>query len=355
VPRRKPTAFLRGATITLYPASYNIYHLIPFWSICDIIEKAMNFKKILEQFNILKQCRKYGISLWQYPQFLFLIMGIITIVAILTTYGVGIKFIEEPEVVILIVLALSAFLLIITFTITQSFERLAEANRLKSEFVSIVSHQLRSPLSNLRWSIELLMSGRLGTIEEPQLEYFKILRENSGRMGELVKDLLIVSRIEQGRLPFQKKEVPLAELTEDLISNLMPLAKASNVEIKLEIEENLPKILTDPLQLKLVIENLLDNAIRYIEDRGIVKIKIKKQKNNIYFEAQDNGVGIPKQDQKYIFQKFFRAQNVLRYQTQGTGLGLYIVKSIIDRAKGKIGFKSKEGEGTTFWFTLPIK
>lgn len=315
----------------------------------------MAFKKIIDQLNISAQCKKYGISIWQYPQFLFLIMGIITIVVILTTYGVGAQFIEEPEMVALIVLILSAFLLIITFTITNSFERLAEANRLKSEFVSIVSHQLRSPLSNLRWSIELLMSGRLGTIEEPQLEYFRILRENSGRMGELVKDLLVVSRIEQGRLPFQKTETSLVDLVKNLISNLKPFARASNVEIKFEAEENLPKILTDPSQIKLIIENLLDNAIRYIKDKGTVEIKLKRQRNNIYFEIKDDGVGIPHQDQKYIFQKFFRAQNILRYQTQGTGLGLYIAKSIIDKAGGKVGFKSKEGKGTSFWFYLPIK
>jgi signal transduction histidine kinase len=301
------------------------------------------------------QRQKYGISLWQYPQFIFLIMGIITIAVILATYGIGIRFIEEPEVVILIVLALSAFLLIITFTITQSFERLAEANRLKSEFVSIVSHQLRAPLSNLRWSIELLMSGRLGTIEEPQLEYFRILRENSARMAELVRDLLIVSRIEQGRFPFHKMDTSLVNLVKNLISNLEPFARASNVGIRFEADDNLPKIFADPSQLKLIIENLLDNAIRYIKDKGVVEIKLKNRKNNIYFEVKDNGVGIPARDQKYIFQKFFRAQNILRYQTQGTGLGLYIAKSIIERAKGKIGFKSKEGQGTTFWFTLPIK
>ena len=315
----------------------------------------MDFKKILKQLNIHKQSQKYGISLWQYPQFLFLVMGIIIIVVILTTYAVGTQFIEDPEIVILVVLILSAFLLVITFTITQSFERLAEANRLKSEFVSIVSHQLRAPLSNLRWAIELLMSGRLGAIKAPQLEYFRILKENSTRMGELIKDLLIVSRIEQGRLPSQKMETSLTELVKNLIFNLESFARAANVEIKLECEENLPKIFIDPSQLKLIIENLIDNAIRYIKDKGTVEINLKKQKNNIYFKIKDEGVGIPVRDQKYIFQKFFRAQNILRYQTQGTGLGLYIAKSIIDKERGKIGFKSKEGKGTAFWFTLPIK
>ncbi|OGZ17281.1 MAG: hypothetical protein A2Z78_01520 [Candidatus Nealsonbacteria bacterium RBG_13_36_15] len=316
----------------------------------------MNIQKIFEQLNIFDHHRqKYGISLWQYPQFIFLIMGIITIVIILTTYAVGVQFIEEPEIIVLIVLILSAFLLVVTFTITQSFERLAEANRLKSEFVGIVSHQLRAPLSNLRWTIELLMSGRLGTIEAPQLEYFQILRENITRMGELVKDLLTVSRIEQGKLPAQKIEVSLVNLAKNLVSNLEPFARAANVEIKLECEEDLPQVFIDPSQLKLIIENLLDNAIRYIKDKGEVRIQIRKQKGNIYFEIKDDGVGIPVREQKYIFQKFFRAQNILKYQTQGTGLGLYIAKSIIDGSGGRMSFKSEEGGGTTFWFTIPIK
>lgn len=314
----------------------------------------MVFKKFFSQLNLPDQSQKAGISLWQYPQFLFLVMGIITIVAILTAYAVGIRYIPEPEVVVLIVLALAAILLIITFTITQSFERLVEANRLKSEFVSIVSHQLRSPLSNLRWALELLMSGRLGKIEEQQLDYFRILKDNSSRMGELVKDLLIVSRIEQGRMSFKTQEVSLTSLIQDLISISAPFARASNVGIKFEPKNNLPKIFSDPSQLKLIIENLLDNAIRYIKEKGEVKISLIKKDSSLYFEIKDDGVGIPREDQKYIFQKFFRSSNILKYKTQGTGLGLYIAKSLVERIGGKIGFKSEENKGSTFWFTLPI-
>jgi len=315
----------------------------------------MALRNLVSQLNLFVQSKKAGVTIWQYPQFLFLVMGIITIAAILTTYAIGIKYVSEPEVVVLIVLALSAILLIITFTITQSFERLVEANRMKSEFVSIVSHQLRSPLSNLRWSLELLMSGRLGKIEEQQLDYFKILKDNSSRMGELVRDLLIVSRIEQGRLLFKDQEVPLADLIQGVISLSAPFARASNVEIKFEPKNNLPKIFSDPSQLKLIIENLLDNAIRYIKEKGEVKINLVKKDSRFNFEIKDNGVGIPKEDQKYIFQKFFRSSNILKYKTQGTGLGLYITKSLIEKMGGKIGFKSEENKGSTFWFSLPIK
>jgi len=315
----------------------------------------MNLKKILAQFNILGQCRQYGVSLWQCPQFLFLIMGLVIIAATLTVYTIGTRYIEDPGIVALVVLLVTVVLFIIAFIITRSFERLAEASRMKSEFVSIVSHQLRSPLSNLIWAIELLMSGRLGKIEENQTEYFKILKENSSRMGELVSDLLIVSRIETATLPIKKQEFSIEDLIKKLISNIEPFAKATNVEIKLETQKDLPKVFADSSQIRLVIENLLDNAIRYVKERGVVEIKLETKGNSLYFEIKDNGIGIPKDDQKYIFQKFFRSENALRYQTQGSGLGLFITRSIVNKSGGKISFKSEENKGSTFWFILPIK
>ena len=315
----------------------------------------MDLKKILSQLNFPAQCRRYGLSLWQCPSFLFLIMGIIIIFSAVVAYAIGTRYVEDPEIVALIVLSITTILFIIANIIVRSFERLAEASRMKSEFISVVSHQLRSPLSNLRWAIELLMSGKLGKIEKKQTEYFRILKENSARMGELVSDLLIVSRIETATLPLKKKEVSLPELINKLISEFEPFAKASNVEIEFRPQKDLPKVFADPTQIRLVVENLIDNAIRYIKDKGKVDIRLERRDKNLYFEIRDNGVGIPKEDQKYIFQKFFRSENILRYQTQGSGLGLYITKSIVERSRGKIGFRSEENKGSTFWFTLPIK
>ena len=315
----------------------------------------MGLKKILSQLNIPAQCRRYGLSLWQCPSFLFLIMGLIIILAMIASYQIGIYYIEAPEIIALMVIGITIILLIISFIINQSFERLAEASRMKSEFISVASHQLRSPLSNLRWAIELLMSGKLGRIEEKQTEYFRILKENSGRMLELVSDLLTVSRIETATLPLKKKEISLENLIRELISKFEPFAKALNVEIKFEPQANLPKALADPSQIRLALENLLDNAIRYIKNKGKVDIKLEQRGKNFYFEIKDSGVGVPKEDQKHIFQKFFRSENILKYQTQGSGLGLYISKSIVERSGGKIGFKSEENKGSTFWFTLPIK
>jgi len=313
----------------------------------------MGLKKFLAQLNIFGQCRKYNLSLWQCPSFLFLVMGIVIISSSLIAYVLGNRYIENPETVSLIVLLLTTVLFIVDFSITRSFERLAEASRMKSEFINIVSHQLRSPLSNLKWTIDLLLSGRLGKIEEKQTEYFKILKDNSARMSELVSDLLTVSRIETATLMFKKQKFSLGNMVKELIREFEPFTRAANVELAFNQEPVLAEVFADPNQIRQAIGNLLDNAIRYTRERGKVEIALLKRNKNLYLEIKDSGVGIPKDDQKYIFQKFFRSENVLKYQTQGSGLGLYIAKSIIEKSDGKIGFLSQEGVGSTFWFTLP--
>ena len=282
-------------------------------------------------------------------------MGIFIIFISLSIYFIGTKFVQTPEIIALIVLLTALVLLVISFFITNSFERLAEANRLKSEFISIASHQLRTPISNFKWTLELLFSGKLGKFSPKQLEYLRILKDNSERMIETLKDLLIVTKLETASLPFKREYFSLDELTKEVIEQFKNLALAYNVEIETNFQKNLPKIFSSREQIKLVIENLLENAILYTKRKGKVLIKIETKDKMVYFEIRDNGIGIPKEDQKFIFQKFFRASNVLKYQTRGTGLGLFISKKIIQRSGGKIGFQSEENKGSKFWFSIPIK
>jgi len=313
----------------------------------------VDFKEILAQLNLVSQCRRYRLSLWQCPQFLFLVMGMIIITASILSYTIGTKYIEDPGIVVLIVLALVAVLFIITFAIIRSFERLAEASRMKSEFIDVVSHQLRSPLTNLKWAVDFLISDKPDKTEEKETEYLQALKENSDRMEELVSDLITVSRLETATFPLEKQETSLENLIEETILKFRLFAESAKIEIEIKFQKDLPKVLVDSFQIKQALENLLDNAIKYTKEKGMVGLKLEKQEKNLYFEIGDQGVGIPQEDQKYIFQKFFRAKNILRSQIRGTGLGLYIAKSIIEKSKGKMGFRSKEGEGTTFWFTIP--
>lgn len=310
-------------------------------------------KKIYDQLNIKAQCKKYGLPLWQCPQFLFLLMGIIIITIIIVSFLIASRQIDDPQLVVLIVLFLTAVLIVIDYIIMHSFEKLAEVARAKMEFISVITHQLRSPITNIKYALETLASGKLA--EKDQEEYFRILEENTERTRDLVNNILTVSRISLGTFKLRKEMISMVNLIEETILGFKPFLKASNITVEFEKEKGLPKIFSDPFWLKEIFRNLLDNAIRYQKDKGEIKLVLRRQGKNIYFEISDSGVGIPKEDQKYIFQKFFRAQNALRYQTIGTGLGLYIVKEIITRMKGKVNFKSEENKGTTFWFTLPIK
>ncbi|OHA66414.1 MAG: hypothetical protein A2672_01275 [Candidatus Wildermuthbacteria bacterium RIFCSPHIGHO2_01_FULL_49_22b] len=322
----------------------------------------MDLLHLNDELNIVGQAKKYGIPLWQHPQFLFLVMGVIIILSSTLSYFIGRRYITDPEVVALFVIVLTLVLLVLAFIIAKSFEKLAEASRLKSEFIGIVSHQLRSPLSNMKWIAELLASGKNNHKQE---EYFQMLQENSTRMQELINDLLMVSRIEEGGLALKKKEFALQDSLSEVISSLQPMIRAANIILKVETEGNPPKVFADPRQMHQVLDNLLENAIKYTgrtkdavlkdgaRDRTVT-IRLKKEARHLRCEIEDRGVGIPQEDKKYIFQKFFRSTNALRHETQGSGLGLYIANSIVKSSGGKMGFRSKEHKGSTFWFTLPI-
>jgi len=311
-------------------------------------------KHSLRQLDIIGQCKKNGLSLWQCPQFLFLIMGVVIFITILLSFLIGAEFIDDPETVALIVIIITVILLTIAFVITRSFEKLAEASRLKSEFVDIVSHQLRSPLTNIKWTFEVLSAKDFDISEDKKEEYYINVKENIVRMVELVDDLLIVSKIEEGAFSIHKSEIYLEKTIRDLIDRYKVFAEASDIDLVFSPDDNIEVIMADASMLKLLIENLIDNAIRYTKGGGKIEVKYEKRPKEILFSVEDEGVGIPEKDKKFIFHKFFRAENALRTRTKGSGLGLYVCRSIALKSGGRIWFSSIENKGTTFYFTIPL-
>jgi len=308
---------------------------------------------ILYKIHLFKDCQDYNLSLWECPSFIFLVLGLLNITAMVSTYFIANRYTDQPEIVALIVIAISTFIFVLSHSITQGFDKLAQANKMKTEFVSIASHQLRTPLSAIRWTLNLISDGRI-TNPTDMATYLGLVKENNERMIRLVNDLLDVSRVEMGRMAFFPKQTNIYVLIEKIVNASAPFAQANNVTLSMEAPDTLPNVLTDPDKISITIQNLVDNAIKYTKEKGEVKVTLVSDKDFVTIAIKDKGVGIPDSQQKHIFKKFFRSDNVMKNQTVGTGLGLFIARSIVEGNKGKIWFESKEGEGTTFFFTLPI-
>ncbi len=310
----------------------------------------------LSQFNIFAQCRKYNIPLWQCPQFLFAVMGLFIMVSSIVFYAIGERYIADPRMVALVVILVAMTLLVIAFVISHSFENLAEANRMKTEFVNIVSHQLRAPLTNLRWATQFLLSKEFqDSAEIEKSDYFDIIRENGNRMEGLIDDLLTITRLREGKLDSKKTNFALGELIKEVLDEHKPFLEASNIKLDLSLPEKLPKAFASYPLIRIVLENLIGNAINYSRGEKKIDIGLKARKDRIIFTIKDRGIGIPKEDKRYIFEKFFRAKNAVQTEVNGTGLGLFIVKLILDGMNGKIWFTSTEGQGSVFNFSLPTK
>ncbi len=233
-----------------------------------------------------------------------------------------------------------------------SREKLIE--QMKSQFVSVAAHQLRTPLSIIKWSLSLLREGKRLSKEDKDL-VLKAYQTNE-RMIDLVNDLLNVARIEEGRFVYEPKIVEFSEIVESVYNSLKEYAKQKKIEFKLEISEGKKIVKVDVEKISLAVKNLIENALKYTPEKGKVEVSVKerKKRRELVFSVKDTGVGIPKDQQERIFTKFFRGANVVRMQTEGTGLGLFITKNIIEAHGGKIWFKSQENKGTTFYFTLPL-
>ena len=227
-------------------------------------------------------------------------------------------------------------------------------DKMKSEFISIAAHQLRTPLSAIKWSIKLILDEDEGKINEGQKALLAKGYASNERVINLVNDMLNVSRIEEGRFGYFFVPEDFADALKIVLGTLENEIKERKIKVVIKKPDSLPLVLMDKQKIVLVLQNLLENAVKYTPEEGRIEVTIEQGKNNLHVYIKDNGVGIPKEDKKKMFSKFFRASNVIRMQTEGSGLGLFICKNVIETHGGHIKFKSEEGKGAEFSFTLPI-
>jgi len=242
--------------------------------------------------------------------------------------------------------------LVILHDITR--EKLVE--QMKTEFVSLAAHQLRTPLSAIKWTLRMILDGDLGKTTEEQKDFLEKTYGSNERMIDLINDLLNVTRIEEGRYLSGLNFFQFEELLEEIINNYKSEINRKNISLEIEKpEKKMPMVKADMEKINLAVSNLLDNAVRYTLSGGKIKIVLKYDKEKINFSIKDSGIGVPEDQQKRLFMKFFRGANAIRIETEGSGLGLFIAKNIIEAHGGKIGFESEENKGSTFYFDLPIR
>jgi PAS domain S-box-containing protein len=239
-------------------------------------------------------------------------------------------------------------------SIERDITREKEVDKAKTEFVSLASHQLRTPLSAVNWYAEMLLSGDAGKITKKQKQYIDEIYTGNQRMVELVNALLNVSRIELGTFSIDPRSTNIVEIFNDAISELKQQIKDKSIKVKTIFDKSLPEISLDHNLMNIVFQNLLSNAVKYTPEKGKVEVEISNDKRDMLIRISDNGYGIPREQHDRIFEKLFRADNVREKETDGTGLGLYIVKSIIDQSGGRVWFESEEGKGTDFYVSIPL-
>jgi two-component system sensor histidine kinase VicK len=230
-----------------------------------------------------------------------------------------------------------------------------QVDYMKSEFISLASHQLRTPLSSLRWYVELLRDAKGARLSAEQRSYIHEMDLASRRMSDLVDALLQVSRLEGGGISPMQSVVNLAQFVREVVEDANILGKDHGVSVAATVPPRPFHIHTDPTLLSIVLQNLLSNAVKYSRKGGVVQVTLWHKKGMTEITVKDNGIGIPRKEQQHLFQKLFRANNVGKVDATGSGLGLYISKMVMDALGGTIRLKSAEDKGTEVTIRLPLK
>lgn len=237
----------------------------------------------------------------------------------------------------------------------RDVSREKQVEEMKNQFISMVSHQIRTPLTSIRWYSEMLLKGVAGVkLNQQQTKVTETIHQTATNMSGLVNDLLSISRMESGVLDYQSQQANLKTMIDEIVTELTPLAQKGGVTLTVEVDPAIPDFKFDPKLIREVYTNLISNAIKYTKKSGQVEVLVKLTENQVISQVKDTGIGIPLKAQKDIFTRFYRAQNAVDMQYEGTGLGLSVAKLIVEKAGGSISFESTENIGTTFTFSIPL-
>jgi len=229
-----------------------------------------------------------------------------------------------------------------------------QANRAKSEFVSFVAHELRTPMTSIRGYADMLARQMVGDLSPQQVEFVQTISSNVERMQVLVADLQDAARIETGQLRLEARPTSLAEVLEEALKATRGQIEERSQNLSLDVPDDVPQISADPARLTQVLINLLSNACKYTPEKGSIIVKAWTKGDFVHCAVTDNGIGMSKEDLEQLFSKFFRSENPKVREMPGTGLGLNITRSLVELQGGEMNVESELEKGTTFSFTMPV-
>lgn len=242
-----------------------------------------------------------------------------------------------------------------TEKLQKANEELQRLDATKDEFVSMASHQLRTPLTSIKGYLSMVLEGDAGKITSDQRKLLAEAFMSSERMVHLIGDFLNVSRLQNGKFIIDHTKTDLAEIVQQEILTVREIAAAKGVGIAYHHPSRFPVLYLDEDKIRQVVMNLLDNAVFYSGDSKVISVRLYTHEGYAVLEVVDHGIGVPKAAQKHLFTKFYRAANAQTQRPDGTGVGLYLAKKVVTGHSGRMVFHSVEGEGSTFGFRLPIK
>jgi len=241
-----------------------------------------------------------------------------------------------------------------TQELQEARDEAVAANRSKSEFVSVVSHELKLPMTSIKGYSDLMISGATGALNENQTNFLNTIRNNVNRMATLVSDLADISRIESGNLRLEPREVPVWDVIDEVVTLTRTQVTQKNQTVTVDIPSELPKAWCDRNRLAQILTNLVSNANKYTQEGGSIIVHATRDNGMIEIKVEDNGLGMTPEDQQKLFSKFFRSADEKIREAPGTGLGLSITKNLIELQGGKVWFESEFRKGTSFYFTVPV-